>query len=340
MNITQKHYSFCAYRLPGADVVRLRRGVTRKGFHPGFVIAPFDMSGNVYTISDTEETSWSEISNILHTADFGVAEYPFPEVSTSKVEHADEVAGIKNFISGNHDKKVIASRIILKNDSIDIKRSFLNLERAYPQAFVFLFFSPETGGWIGASPELLLESNNSELSTYALAGTRPAGTDAAWDEKNLKEQRIVCNYIVDVFKSNGLTPICSGIETKEAGNVEHLLNKISASRQSTTDVDKLLINLSPTPALSGYPKEEAMKLISEIERQPRGFYGGFIGPYDNDEDFTFFVNLRSIRFTDNGYYMQVGGGITALSNPDDEWMETENKSLSILRKLILSGDKQ
>ncbi|MDE6071622.1 MAG: chorismate-binding protein, partial [Muribaculaceae bacterium] len=181
MNITQKHYSFCAYRLPGADVVRLRRGVTRKGFHPGFVIAPFDMSGNVYTISDTEETSWSEISNILHTADFGVAEYPFPEVSTSKVEHADEVAGIKNFISGNHDKKVIASRIILKNDSIDIKRSFLNLERAYPQAFVFLFFSPETGGWIGASPELLLESNNSELSTYALAGTRPAGTDAVWD---------------------------------------------------------------------------------------------------------------------------------------------------------------
>ncbi len=98
-------------------------------------------------------------------------------------------------------------------------------------------------------------------------------------------------------------------------------------------VAELALRLSPTPALCGFPVESAMRIIDVCENFDRSYYGGFCGPYQNEGDFNFFVNLRSLRLTPAGCALYAGGGINEMSAPDDEWLETENKLSTLLRCL-------
>lgn len=329
--------SCCIYRFPRTDKVFCYKGEAKAGILPGFVIAPFDLTDNIYTITDLTECNLEDIKEILSDADDKKLVFPFPNQSTTESQHTQIVKGIQDILNGDLSKKIIASKVILKSGSIDLEKSFESLCRKFPEAFVFLYFTPQTGIWMGASPELLLKCENSILSTYALAGTRLAGTSGNWDEKNTKEQAIVKNYIVDSFQSFGLKPKVSETTTRKAGSIEHLLTEINSHIDASNNIEEILRSLSPTPALAGYPKEMAMQTIKRLEDQPRGFYGGFIGPYNDDADFNFYVNLRSIRIKGNSYCMYVGGGITALSDVKEEWMETERKAASIFSSLKLKN---
>ncbi|MEE0977976.1 MAG: chorismate-binding protein, partial [Muribaculaceae bacterium] len=94
----------------------------------------------------------------------------------------------------------------------------------------------------------------------------------------------------------------------------------------------LLDELSPTPALSGFPVATAIDEISLIEDHNRECYGGYVG-YVTPSALKCYVNLRSVKLCDSGYCIFAGGGVTAQSNPEDEWNETENKTM-VLRKNI------
>lgn len=76
-----------------------------------------------------------------------------------------------------------------------------------------------------------------------------------------------------------------------------------------------------------------MRIINVCENFDRSYYGGFCGPYQNEGDFNFSVNLRSLRLTPAGCALYAGGGINEMSAPDDEWLETENKLSTLLRCL-------
>jgi len=158
-----------------------------------------------------------------------------------------------------------------------------------------------TGTWIGASPETLLIKKGDSLISMALAGTRPAGTNGEWDKKNIEEQRIVSCFISDKLIENGFMPHPGNTHTYTAGPVEHIRTVFTA-RDAVSDKDaclhkalKTAFDLSPTPALAGYPRPESMKAIKAYEDFERGYYGGFCGPVTAGGDFSFFVNLRSAR---------------------------------------------
>lgn len=256
------------------------------------------------------------------------------EKSTSRDQHRREVEKIIEELKGESRKKTIACRRIIKEGRLNISESFQNLCDYFPDAFVFLFSTPVTGNWIGASPELLMNMEDSVLSTYSLAGTRKAGSAEMWDEKNINEQKIVTDYIVDMLKRYGLEPKLSPRATRRAGNIEHLFCEIYASTKiKPFDLINLLENFSPTPALCGMPKDESFERIERLEPFPRKYYGGFCGPFLSEKKFTLFVNLRSLEFDNAKYCIYVGGGITHKSNPDMEWSETEIKSESILKSL-------
>lgn len=327
--------SCCIYRFPQTDKIYRCEGEAKKGILPGFVIAPFDLCDDVYTITNLAECNFDDIKGILSSADDSELIFSFPNQSTTELQHSQIVKGIQEILKGDLSKKIIASKVIVKKSSVDLEKSFESLCESFPDAFVFLFYTPETGTWLGASPELLLKCENSILSTFALAGTRPAGTPGNWDKKNIKEQEIVKNYIVDIFQSFGLKPQVSDTKTRKAGSVEHLLTEINSPLDASNNIEELLKALSPTPALSGFPKEMAMQAIKMLEEEPRGYYGGFVGPYKNAEDFNFFVNLRSIRIGADNFCMHVGGGITALSDAQEEWIETDRKAASIFSSLKL-----
>lgn len=326
------------YRLPNAtEIVSGASESLIKGLGKGFAIAPFfNPEENLITIPSD---FIPEIKNIK----------PFPSdlpPTTSKTDYFKEIEAIKTDLNGKRGKTV-AARVIRADAKIDLNATFDTLCFAYPDAFVFAFSSSMTGTWIGASPELLLRKDGNFLSTMALAGTRPhSDEDEKWDEKNIDEQAMVTEFII-----RSLTNHCSMVTagkafTKKAGPIEHICTPISAFMPPTELAEEyqesysnrlrhLLMDLSPTPAVCGSDRTHSLALIKKYEKFPRELYGGFCGPNDLEDITAFFVNLRSAKVSDDSVVIFVGGGITPLSSPENEWQETDYKSKTIINNLII-----
>ena len=93
---------------------------------------------------------------------------------------------------------------------------------------------------------------------------------------------------------------------------------------------ELLEALHPTPAVCGSPKDEAMNLIRKLEEKDREYYCGIVGPARIRGSTNLFVNLRCMRVFEDKIRLHAGGGITKDSDPEAEWMETENKCQTML----------
>lgn len=241
----------------------MSKGVSTSGLHPGFVIAPFCNPGKrMRTIMQLQDATFAEIEGMFREAVGPEGEEGLPP-STTAEEHRREVESIIRELQGDEHRKTIAARRLVVGGRIDLEGTFRNLCKELPMSFVFLFYTPESGGWMGGSPELLLQSHDGELATYALAGTRPAGTPGEWDRKNRIEQEIVADYISGVFRGYGLTPVVSEPRTHGAGSVEHILSEIRAKGGELEGISPQAAHTEP-----GWPK-----CGGEGERGERGERG-------------------------------------------------------------------
>ena len=324
----RQRLNFFAYRLP-ADKQAYFGASSRITFDrdtTGFVVAPFveQESAQSFVIPaqygiDFPEDVTSEEDSVAYAIEAATCYEDYLGQANRIIEHLKQNGG-----------KIVLSRLIGKRQELNIGSIFDILTETYPNAFVFCYFTPKTGVWIGASPELLLKSADNQLATMSLAGTRPIGSTTEWDDKCIEEQQIVTDYICDTLRSEGLSPQVSDRYSRQAGPVEHICNDIKANLNTTTDLWKVVDRLSPTPALSGYPKQQAISLIGEIERHRRRYYGGYIGPI-SETSIALYVNLRSMAYVDGVCNIYVGGGLTSQSVAEDEWQETEFKSQTLLK---------
>lgn len=318
-------------RLPDGREMSGQNRQLLEGIHvPGFIIGSFEnTSGTLLSIPDIDLSTADDLSDLPLF-------YPLPDESTSRQRHEQNVAKAAAHHS-RHDGKTVISRVICSAPVSDEEVVFNRLCAMYPDACVFKFSTSPTGTWIGASPELLLEAKGGRLRTMSLAGTRPAGMPGEWDAKNIHEQELVTTFILDTLRRHNLQPDAMPVESRVAGNIEHLLTQIEApipSDWSTERLALLLHDLSPTPALGGYPREDAMQLINRLEQHQRGYYGGFFGYIESACNFRLNVNLRSALLTPEATYIFAGGGITADSIPEEEWEETCRKANTVALALI------
>lgn len=331
----ESRLSFYAYRMPGDHIISfgMSESVVKGIGVSGFVIAPFDPGLPSLTIP-YQETRLPEDGENINKAYNGDANLRTTDFS----EYSREISAIKMALSSSGGGKIVAARICAENRTVDVGATFISLSRAYPNAYIYCFSTPMTGCWVGASPELLLSGKNDTMNTMALAGTRKAGIVSKWDDKNIEEQRLVAKYIEDIFTKSGLEYRIEDTFTRNAGEIEHLCTPIIAIRPESFDIDdlKTLLNkLSPTPALSGFPREMALNVIRHHEHFDRFLYGGFTGPFRTTDDFTFYVTIRCARILARQCILYTGGGITLKSNDEDEWEETRLKA-ETLNKFIVS----
>lgn len=322
-------FSFYGYRAPHSQMVTFGSSeVIVEGIEcPGFVIGWFDSSKPFITIP--YHSYHNSILSTNHS-------YTPPSVSTTYQEYSIEVENIIQTLSAAGQGKIVMARVIVGKKYLDIAEIFYKLSRKFPESFIFCFSTPITGCWIGASPELLLEGQNGFFNSMALAGTRAIGSHSTWDTKNIEEQQIVTEFIMETFLANGLNPILEETINKPTGSIEHICTPIFAENKDFNKcrLEKLLKSLSPTPALCGYPKDFALQQIKEHELFDRGCYGGFCGPFHSVNEFTFNVTLRCAYITQSNYCIYSGGGVTRFSSVKDEWEETSLKAYNTFDFLI------
>lgn len=94
-----------------------------------------------------------------------------------------------------------------------------------------------------------------------------------------------------------------------------------------------LMAVLPAGTLSGAPKVRAMEIIDELETTKRGLYGGTVGYLAFDGRIDTCIAIRTVLFKNNKAYVQAGGGVVADSVPENEYMESVNKSMAVINAI-------
>jgi menaquinone-specific isochorismate synthase len=203
------------------------------------------------------------------------------------------------------------------------------------QSYHFCFQIDPTTAFLGTSPERLYARQDRQLQTEAIAGTRQRGDSIQLDldlsdllrnsPKDLHEHQLVVDRLRTV-----LAELCHSIIVDpqatilKLNKVQHLYTKCQGSlKPDLTDADILPL-LHPTPAVGGFPRDQALNLIQALEPFARGWYAapvGWVG-YDQTE---FAVAIRSGLIDGDRLQLFAGAGIVQGSQPAEEWAEIENK---------------
>lgn len=296
----------------------------------GFVFMPFHEGSEVVIPFEGNMFSQGSIENLEQKA----AE-KFTSERNQKEAFENLVSkGVSAIQQGEFDKVVLSRKLILK-EQIAIVETFQNLISTYPTAFRYLFFHPKIGLWMGATPEQLVKINQKQFETVALAGTQLYSENVIWATKEIEEQKFVTDYIVAKVKDKVNQLIITDAKTVKAGNLAHLKSFISGELTANFQANDLIKALHPTPAVCGLPKEQAIDFILKNEGYNRKYYAGFLGEYNKDNQTDLFVNLRCLEVENDVVNIYVGCGITKDSNPEKEFFETKNKSMT-MRNILVS----
>jgi len=302
----------------------------------GFVYSPFRVEEGVYFLNP--EKDLHRVFNFIQTCEQQSSKADGPATTLHQYRHAAEA--MLNQLHHNELKKVILSRIIETPHALAAKAKdlFDLLCAEYPKACIHIFVHREKGIWLGATPETLLQWENNQLTTAAIAGTARYEnvelSSVKWGEKEVEEHQLVSEYIADVlWKQPGIDWLeGNNVETMRAGSVLHLISRFKAYTNSSFQWPDLVKKLHPTPAVCGFPLKEALLSIEQNEPHQRSFYTGFFGTCAPNS-VKLFVNLRCLRWFNDKVQIYVGGGLTAPSVVESEWDETTYKSLTLLNVL-------
>lgn len=336
--------SFAIYRIPGEEEsrfvmqdsgsARLLYNIEELNEQQGFVIAPFRVSRNCpivlirrdySTLPEYNPTDCIRMDLELHSKENKI---PSERKTKDNYTHCFD-AFIKPLQEKMLDKLVLSRSLTLDREaSFSPAKAFYKACKQYIRSYVYLCHTPETGTWLGGTPEIILSGEKGEWHTVALAGTQPLQNGELpdyWDEKNKREQQLVSNYIHDRLSSLGIDSTMKGPYTARAGALCHLKSDFRFKLDSHCKLGSLLNLLHPTPAVCGLPKEEAYQFILEHEGYDRRYYSGFIGWLNPEGRTDLYVNLRCMNIQPDTLSLYAGGGLLASSCPEDEWQETEDK---------------
>jgi menaquinone-specific isochorismate synthase len=260
-------------------------------------------------------------------------------------QYLDAVAAARDAVrDGRMEKAVIARPIMVESDApIDLHAVLHRLKTSFGSSHRF-----SIDGFVGASPELLVEVDGSVVRSHPLAGTTRTTGDPELDaelaaalqasDKNQIEHRAAIEMVRDT-----LLPYCSYLDWApepsivKVANVQHLGSQAEGMlSRPAASVIELVRALQPTPAVGGYPREAAIDLILDVEGFERGIYGGAVGWVDAHGNGQWAVSLRCAEFSDDRRRARLvaGGGIVAESEPLSELAETQAKFQAMLSAIV------
>lgn len=326
---------FMACLPPSSDTLSCEMKAENIDSFDGFVIGMFELSDKLRPIGISRQFTASDI--VKTGKDMPVFDtaciFTSPR-STDPIHYRAQIHTVIKSMNGLDEKTVMSRMQVVDsdNDPVTIAQRYFS---AHPSCFRYIYYTYDTGLWIGATPELLLhyDRKSDEVVSMSVAGTRKASEKGDWDIKNVLEHDIVTRYISDV-----MSRYCDNVSVEESkamfGDIEHLCHEVKG--RGCVSLARILPELNPTPAVCGWPREKSYRQICDLETHQRNCYGGFIGVCD-DSNANLYVNLRC-ALADNlpgenlyRYNLFAGGGITKKSSVTGEWNETEIKMKSLLK---------
>tara|TARA_B110000196_G_scaffold299977_1_gene292998 strand:+ start:894 stop:2384 length:1491 start_codon:yes stop_codon:yes gene_type:complete len=290
--------------------------------------------------------NFNNISNINNTSEKSndelITQY---KKNMTKAEYKSAVENcIKNIYSGEIIQVVFSQRLTKKTEAsaIDIYRCLRTIN---PSPYMFLLNFKDFQ-ILGASPELLVKSTDKQITVHPIAGTRPRGSNIENDEKIatelLNDEKELAEHLMlldlgrnDVGRvSNpGSVSVTQKMEIEKYSHIMHIVSNVTGTLSDEFNEFDALRAAFPAGTVSGAPKVRAMQLISKLEPERRGPYSGGVGYFSYDGNMDTCIAIRTLVMKDKTVYIQAGGGIVADSIVDNEYEETLNKMMALIRSV-------
>lgn len=207
------------------------------------------------------------------------------------------------------------------------------------------FVEDDEWAMLSLSPELFFRTDGVVIETRPMKGTAARGRWLAEDRAiaealaQSQKNRAENVMIVDLCR-NDLTRVCEtgSVQATRLYDVERyptvwqMVSTVEGRLRSGTTLTDIFAALFPAGSITGAPKSSSMRLIAELERQPRGVYCGAMGYAAPGGRAVFNVAIRTMtvdRTTDHASY-GVGGGITWDSRATDEHAEAIQKAACLI----------
>ena len=261
---------------------------------------------------------------------------------------------VKKIISHIYAGDVIQT-VISQPFVCDAPKDILSLYRAqrYVNPSPYLFFMHlDDMVLAGSSPETMVRLENGIATLRPIAGTRPRGKneqeDRALADELLADEKERAEHLmlVDLGRNDlgriaetGTVQVTDLMVIERYSHVMHLVSNIKCDLQANQDAWDLMAASFPAGTLSGAPKVRAMEIISELERHPRGPYGGAVGYISFSGNMDLAITIRTACIVNGKLTVIAGAGIVADSDPEKERMETINKAMAIQKALQLISRK-
>ena len=239
--------------------------------------------------------------------------------------------------------------VISRRFEAEYKGSLLNAYRVLrttnPSPYMY-FIQSEDMQIAGASPETMVKLVDRELTTFPVAGTRPRGKTQAEDMENenslLKDEKELAehNMLVDLARNDigkiaryGSVYVEEYMKIHRFSKVMHIASTVKGILRDDYDSCDTVSALLPAGTLSGAPKFRACEIIDELEKEPRGVYGGAIGYIDLSGNLDVCIAIRTAVKKGDKVYVQAGAGIVADSIPESEYLECAHKAGAVIEAI-------
>ncbi len=277
--------------------------------------------------------------------------YPVPGVpgvrsNFTRAGYLDAVAHVIEYIfAGDIFQANLSQRLEapLAGTPLDL---YGRLRRRNPAPFAaFLEFGDVVVA--SSSPERFLRVHDGRrVETRPIKGTRPRGVGPEHDAAlalaltESDKDRAENVMIVDLLR-NDLSRVCRPgtvrvpelFAVEHYATVHHLVSTVVGELAPEHDAVDLVQAAFPGGSITGAPKVRAMQIIAELEPTQRAVYCGSIGYLSVTGALDTSIVIRTYLVLGRDVYFQVGGGIVADSDPEEEYRETLDKARGLVAAL-------
>jgi para-aminobenzoate synthetase component 1 len=278
--------------------------------------------------------------------------YSTPKFLTPQADFEAAVARAKQYIQAGDIFQANLSLRFETTTAADSWAIYRTLTQINPSPFASYWQTP-WGSVVSCSPERLVQLRGREAQTRPIAGTRSRGATPDIDRQLAQElmanakERAEHVMLVDLER-NDLGRVCQwgSVQVDELLSIEryshvmHLVSNVSGTLRPECDAVDLIRALFPGGTITGCPKVRCLEIIEALEPVRRNLFYGSCGYLDRRGNLDLNILIRTLAIAGGGIaYGQVGAGIVADSDPEQEWHESLSKAQAQLAALDYLREK-
>lgn len=273
-----------------------------------------------------------------------------PRANMSKKRFLEMIKSCKDYIASGDIYQANLSQRFTFDSKLDPWTLYLALRKINPSPFS-AYLEMEELCLVSASPERLIRLQDGVLETRPIAGTRPRGRTAGEDRRlyqdllNNDKERSEHIMLVDLERNDigrvsqtGTVFVDELMTIEKYSHVIHMVSNIRGELLPDKDLIDVIRAIFPGGTITGVPKIRCMEIIAELEPVCRGPYTGSIGYISFSGEMDLNIAIRTFIISKNRIHVQVGAGIVADSNPEEEYQETLHKAEALFKAIrTISG---